>query len=131
MNRAAPLPQDEPPRSASSLKSSRESFWIMLVGSAVGLVVGWFWISAAYSSQYNGTDANFSSTGGSGWFLGVVPVLFVGAAYHLALLPVGFKAYRTNGLLLVLIAAGVSAGLYAFQIIPTAMASGGPESFVP
>lgn len=49
----------------------------------------------------------------------------------LALLPVGFKAYRTNGLLLVLIAAGVSAGLYAFQIIPTAMASGGPESFVP
>lgn len=49
----------------------------------------------------------------------------------LALLPVGFKAYRTNGLLLVLIAVGVSAGLYAFQIIPTAMATGGPERFVP
>ena len=103
----------------------------MLAGSAVGLVVGWLWISAAYSSQYNGTHANFSSTGGSGWFLGVVPVLVVGAVYHLALLTVGFKAYRTNGLFLVLVAAGVSAGLYAFQIIPTAMATGGPERFVP
>ena len=103
----------------------------MLAGSAVGLVVGWFWISTAYSSQYNGTHANFSSTGGSGWFLGVVPVLSVGAVYHLALLPVGYKAYRANGLWLTLLAAGVSAGLYAFQIIPTAMASGGPERFVP
>lgn len=103
----------------------------MLAGSAVGPVIGWFWISAAYSSQYNGTDADFSETGGLGWLFGVLPVLLVGAVYHLALLPVGYKAYRANGLLLVLIAAGVSAGLYAFQIIPTAMASGGPESFVP
>lgn len=103
----------------------------MLAGSPVGLVVGWFWISAAYSSQYNGTDADFSHTGGLGWLFGVVPVLFVGAVYHLALLPMGYKAYRANGLWLALIAAGASAALYAFQIIPTAMASGGPERFVP
>lgn len=103
----------------------------MLAGSAVGLVVGWFWISAAYSSQHNGTHADFSDTGGLGWLFGVVPILFVGAVYHLALLPVGYKAYRANGLWLALIAAGFSAALYAFQIIPTAMASGGPERFVP
>lgn len=100
-------------------------------GVAVGLLAGWFWIFTAYSSQYNGTDADFSATGGMGWFFGVMPVLFVGAVYHLALLPLGFMAYRANGLLLALIAAGVSAGLYASLIIPAAIASGGPESFVP
>ena len=103
----------------------------MLAGSAVGLLAGWFWIFAAYSSQYNGTEADFSATSGMGWLFGVVPVLFVGAVYHLALLPLGFKAYRANGLLLALIAASVSAGLYASLIIPAAIASGGPESFVP
>src|SRR5690625_2520497 len=100
MYRTAPLPQGASPRSASTSKSSRVSFWIMLAGSAVGLLAGWFWISAAYSSQYNGTDADFSATGGLGWSFGVVPVLFVGAVYHLVLLPVGYKAYRANGLLL-------------------------------
>lgn len=131
MNRADPSPQGTSLRSAPALKSWRVSFWIMLAGSAVGPAAGWLWIFAAYSSQYNGTDADFSATGGLGWLFGVVPVLFVGAVYHLALLPAGYKAYRANGLWLALIAAGVSAGLYAFQIIPAAIASGGPESFVP
>lgn len=131
MYHTGPRQQGASPSSAPALRSSRVSFWIMLAGSAVGPLVGWFWIFAAYSSQHNGTDADFSNTGGMGWSFGVVPVLIVGAVYHLALLPVGYKAYRANGLFLVLIAAGVSAGLYAFQIIPAAMASGGPESFVP
>lgn len=131
MYHTGPRQQGASPSPALALRSWRVSFWIMLAGSAVGPVVGWFWIFAAYSSQHNGTDADFSNTGGMGWSFGVVPVLFVGAVYHLALLPVGFKAYRTNGLLLVLIATCLSAGLYGFQIIPTAMASGGPESFVP
>lgn len=109
----------------------RAAFVVLAVGSLLGLGIGWFWISAAYSSQYNGTNADFSAYGGTGWAFGVMPVIVAGSAYHLLLLVTGLKAYRWAGLVTALLLIGLSVAVYVLSIVPSAIASGGPASYVP
>ncbi|WP_394214359.1 hypothetical protein [Brachybacterium vulturis] len=92
-----------------SLSAWRAAFVVLAVGSVLGLGIGWFWISAAYSSQYNGTNADFSAYGGTGWAFGVVPVIVAGSGYHLLVLVTGLKAYRWVGFVTALNRPGFSA----------------------
>lgn len=114
-----------------SLSAWRAAFVVLVVGSVLGLGIGWFWISAAYSSQYNGTDADFSAYRGIGWDFGAVPVIVAGSGYHLLMLITGFKWYRWVGLVTALLLFGVSVAAYALSTVPSAIASGGPASYVP
>ncbi|GAA1734732.1 hypothetical protein GCM10009793_34260 [Brachybacterium phenoliresistens] len=102
-----------------------------VIGSVVGIALGWFWISSAYSNQHNGTNADFSDVGGLGWNFGVVPVIVVGALYHLMVLFFGVMGYRAWGVVWTLVVVADSVVAYSCQIIPGAMATGGPESYVP
>lgn len=118
-------------RRGRSSSAWRAVFVILAVGSVLGLGIGWFWISAAYSSQYNGTNADLSAYGGIGWTFGVIPVIVAGSVYHLLLLVTGLKAYRWAGLVTALLLIGVSVAVYTLSIVPSAIASGGPASHVP
>lgn len=109
----------------------RVLFVAMMACSALGLFIGGFWIFGAYSSQYNGTAADQSNVGGLGWEMGVLPVAIVGTIYHLLLLLVGLKGFGSGGAKVTLISAGVTLLLYVALIIPGAMATGGPEQYVP
>lgn len=124
-------PRGRPLATGRSLSAGRAAFVLLAVGSVLGLGVGWFWISAAYSSQYNGTNADFSAYGGTGWAFGVVPVIVAGSGYHLLVLVTGLKAYRWVGFVTALLLIGVTVAVYVLSIVPSAIASGGPASYVP
>lgn len=131
MTEASPRPAVVLSQGRRSSSAWRAAFVALAVGSLFGLGIGWFWISAAYSSQYNGTNADFSAYGGTGWAFGVISVIVAGSGYHLLLLVTGLKAYRWVGLGTALVLIGVSVAVYVLFIVPSAIASGGPASYVP
>lgn len=99
-----------------------EVYWITQFFSLPGIVIGYFWIAGAYSSQRNGTDADHVNlVGGLAWDLGVVPVMIATGLMTTLLMFLGWKATGWPGIVGAIFLQGVLALVLYIVLMSTSV----------
>ena len=99
-----------------------EVYWITQFFSLPGIVIGYFWIAGAYSSQRNGTDADHVNlVGGLAWDIGVAPVMIATGLMTTLLMFLGWKASGWAGAVGALLLQGVLALVLYIVLMSTSV----------
>lgn len=99
-----------------------EVYWITQFFSLPGIVIGYFWIAGAYSSQRNGNNADHVNiVGGLAWDLGVVPVMIATGLMTTLLMFLGWKASGWAGVVGALLLQGVLALVLYIVLMATSV----------